>query len=180
MTHKQDWQGQKITVIGLGIEGEDLARYFARHGAVVTVSDVKSREALGKRAEELESLGVRLHLGGHDVVDVDMADLVCVSQSVPMSNPLVAAAWERGVPVESMTSLFLQHFPGSVVGITGSSGKTTTTNLVDAVFTAAGRDHLLGGNLGIGIMGLLDQVEEASIADASAVGGEGPAGRTAP
>ena len=154
----QNWRGKKVTVIGLGIEGEDLARYFARHGAVVTVSDMKSRAALGARAAELEDLGVHLHLGGNDIVDVDMADLVCVSQSVPLSNPLVAGAWERGVPVESMTSLFLKQYPGPIVGITGSSGKTTTTNLVDAVFTAAVREHVLGGNLGIGTLGLLDDV----------------------
>jgi UDP-N-acetylmuramoylalanine--D-glutamate ligase len=158
MTIMQNWRGRKVTVIGLGIEGEDLARYFARHGAVVTVSDMKSRAALGSRAAELEVLGVHLHLGGHDIVDVDMADLVCVSQSVPLSNPLVAGAWERGVPVESMTSLFLKQYPGPIAGITGSSGKTTTTNLVDAVFTAARRQHVLGGNLGIGTLGLLDDV----------------------
>jgi UDP-N-acetylmuramoylalanine--D-glutamate ligase len=56
-----------------------------------------------------------------------------------------------------MTSLFLQWWPGLVAGITGSSGKTTTTALTDAIFTAAGRKHVLGGNIGVGLLSLLPQ-----------------------
>jgi UDP-N-acetylmuramoylalanine--D-glutamate ligase len=152
-----DWQGKRVTVIGLGIEGEDLATYFAIHGAVVRASDRKDRAALAGRADTLERFGVHLHLGSNDPADVADADLVCVSQGVPLSNPAVVAAKERGIPVKSMTSLFLDLWPGPVLGITGSSGKTTTTTLVDAIFTAAKRDHVFGGNVGIGLMSLLDQ-----------------------
>ncbi|MPZ49930.1 MAG: UDP-N-acetylmuramoyl-L-alanine--D-glutamate ligase [Dehalococcoidia bacterium] len=159
MTLNQDWQGKRITVIGLGIEGEDLARYFATHGASVTVSDMKPRAALAARAEALEALGVTLHLGANDPAYVANADIVCVSQSVPLTNPLVIEARRRGVPVESMTSLFLEMYPGPILGITGSSGKTTTTSLVDAIFTAANRGHVFGGNVGIGALSLLDAVQ---------------------
>jgi UDP-N-acetylmuramoylalanine--D-glutamate ligase len=151
-----DWRGKKVTVIGLGIEGEDLARFFAARGARVTASDAKPREALGARAGDLERLGVRLSLGGNDPADVAGADLICVSQGVPLSNPAVRAARESGTAVESMTSLFMQWWPGPMAGITGSSGKTTTTSLVDAMFTAAGRPHVLGGNIGIGLLSLLE------------------------
>ncbi len=156
ITRVNEWRGKKVAVVGLGIEGEDLARYFAQHGASVAVSDRKPREALGTRADVLEALGVRLRLGGNDPAHVSGADLVCVSQGVPLDNPAVAAAREQGISVESMTSLFLDRYPGPVLGITGSSGKTTTTSLVDAIFRAAGRDHLLGGNIGLGLMALLD------------------------
>jgi UDP-N-acetylmuramoylalanine--D-glutamate ligase len=69
----------------------------------------------------------------------------------------VQAARLNNVPVASMTSMFFDSYPGPTVGITGSSGKTTTTSLVDAIFTAAGRDHVLGGNIGRGLMALLDE-----------------------
>jgi UDP-N-acetylmuramoylalanine--D-glutamate ligase len=157
MTDKQDWRGKKVTVVGLGIEGEDLARYFAGRGASVTVSDMKSREALAKRVTELEPLGVRFSLGGNDPADTSGADLVCVSQGVPLEIPALEAARARGVCLESILSLFLDLYPGPVVGITGSSGKTTTTSLVDAIFTTAGRRHVLGGNIGIGLMSLVDE-----------------------
>ena len=181
----QNWLGKKVTVIGgLGIEGMDLVRYFVRHGAAVTVSDRRPAEAakdriatlmnLTQAAETAMPLGsaqgvsatspsraavgsITLSLGSNDPACVDGAGLVCVSQGVPLDNPAVVAALERGIPVTSMTELFLESYPGRVVGITGSSGKTTTTSLVDAIFTAAKRDHVLGGNIGLGLMQLLDQ-----------------------
>ncbi|HEY7269008.1 MAG TPA: UDP-N-acetylmuramoyl-L-alanine--D-glutamate ligase, partial [Dehalococcoidia bacterium] len=68
----------------------------------------------------------------------------------------VVAARSFRIPVESMTSIFFDYYPGPIVGITGSSGKTTTTSLVDAIFIAAARDHVLGGNIGAGLLALLD------------------------
>src|SRR5262249_16701539 len=147
----------KVTVIGLGIEGDDIARYFLKHGAEVTVSDMRGREALGARASAVEALGARLSLGANDPADTTGADLVVASQGVPLGIPAVAGAREKGVPVTSMTEFFLERWRGPVLGLTGSSGKTTTTSLVDAIFTAANRDHVLGGNIGIGLLKLLDE-----------------------
>lgn len=149
----QPWRGNKIVIIGLGIEGEDMARYFAGHGARVVVSAI---DAQARRVEALSALGVRILLGSNDPEHVEGADLVCVSQGVPLNNPAVVRARISGIPVESMSSLFFDRFPGPIVGITGSSGKTTTTSLVDAIFTTAGREHLLGGNIGYGLLQLLD------------------------
>ena len=148
--------GKRVTVLGLGIEGTDLVRYLTSQGAVVTVSDTKSPEALASRIKELDGLPVRFSLGENRVEDAVSADLLCVSQGVPLTSPAVEAAREQGVPVSSMTRLFLERCPGPVIGITGSSGKTTTTALVGAMFAAAGRKHVVGGNIGTGLLGLLD------------------------
>jgi len=156
----QDWRGKNVTVIGLGIEGEDLARFFAARGARVIGSDAKTREAFGARAAEIEAAGIRLSLGANDPADIAGADLVCVSQGVPLSNAAVQAARWAGKPVESMTSLFMQRWPGQICGITGSSGKTTATALTDAIFTAAGREHVLGGNIGVGLLSLLPSSDQ--------------------
>ena len=69
-----------------------------------------------------------------------------------MGNPGSSPRASSGIPVESMATLFLDRCPGPVFGITGSSGKTTTTSLVDAIFTAAERKHVLGGNIGRGLL----------------------------
>jgi len=148
--------GKRVTVLGLGIEGVDLVRYLASQGASVTVSDAKSPEALSSRIKELDSLPVRFSLGENRVEDAASADLVFVSQGIPLSLPAVQAARERGIPISSMTKLFLELCPGRVIGITGSSGKTTTTALVGAMFAASGRKHVVGGNIGTGLLGLLD------------------------
>jgi UDP-N-acetylmuramoylalanine--D-glutamate ligase len=149
----QTWRDMKIVVLGLGIEGEDMARYFVSHGARVSVSTI---DAQARRVQAMGALGVRVFLGANDPRDVEGVDMVCVSQGVPLDNPAVERARISGIPVESMTSIFFDRYPGPLIGITGSSGKTTTTSLVDAIFTAAGRQHVLGGNIGRGLLQLLD------------------------
>ena len=147
---------KNVTVLGLGIEGVDLVRYLASHGANVTVSDAKPAEALSAQIAELDDLSVQYSLGENRVEDIAAADLLFVSQGVPLTLPAVEAAREAGVPISSMTKLFLERCPGKLVGITGSSGKTTTTALVAAMFAAAGRKHVVGGNIGAGLLALLE------------------------
>ena len=135
-----------------------MVRFLASHGANVTVSDSKTPEALASRIRELDGLPVRFSLGENRVEDAETAELLFVSQGVPLTLPAVQAARERSVPVSSMTRLFLERCPGTVIGITGSSGKTTTTALLGQMFAAAGRDHVVGGNIGVGLLGLLDSI----------------------
>lgn len=150
--------GKRVTVLGLGIEGTDLVRYLASHGAVVTVSDTKSPEALSARIRQIEDLPVQFSLGEHRIEDIASADMVFVSQGIPQTLPALEEARTRGVAVSSMTKLFLELCPAPVIGITGSSGKTTTTALVDAMFRAAGRKHVVGGNIGVGLLGLIEDI----------------------
>jgi UDP-N-acetylmuramoylalanine--D-glutamate ligase len=144
MTAYPDFRGKKVTVVGLGIEGVDLVRYLAAQGAQVTASDARTADQLTRRLQELDGVPVRLSLGRNAIADTESADAVFVSQGVPLEIPALRAARERGVPISSMTRLFLELCPGPVVGITGSSGKTTTTGLVGAMFAAAGRPYAVG------------------------------------
>jgi UDP-N-acetylmuramoylalanine--D-glutamate ligase len=149
---------KRVTVLGLGIEGVDLVRYLASHGASVTISDIRPTEALARRIQELDGLPVRFSLGAHRADDILSADTVFVSQGVPLTLPVLEQARQRGVPISSMTRLFLELCPGTIIGITGSSGKSTTTALVGAMFAAAGRRNVVGGNIGVGLLGLLDEI----------------------
>jgi UDP-N-acetylmuramoylalanine--D-glutamate ligase len=161
MTGKREFLvGKRVTVIGLGIEGVDVARYAASHGASVTVTDAKPREALTKRIAELGDLPVELLLGGTTTDHVRAGDLVFVSQGVPLEASAVREARERGAEITSMTRYFMEHCPGPIVGITGSSGKTTTTSLVAAMLAAAALPYRVGGNIGTGLLGLLDGIDE--------------------
>ena len=150
-----------MTVVGLGIEGVDTARYAAQHGAQVTVLDTKPAAALSSRLEELEGLPITYELGRPQrIEDIASSDLVYVSQSVPLTLPLFIEARERGLKLSSMTAYFLEHCPGPTIGITGSSGKTTTTALVTAMLAADGRPYRAGGNIGTGLLGLLDGIDD--------------------
>lgn len=162
MTGKRDFLvGKRVTVIGLGIEGVDVASYAAGHGASVTIFDSKSPDALTERLAELEGLPITYVLGRPQrIEDIAASDLVFVSQSVPLTIPALAEARERGIDLTSMTRYFLDQCPGPTVGITGSSGKTTTTALVAAIMSRDGRPYRVGGNIGAGLLGLLDGIDE--------------------
>ncbi len=147
-----DFAGKNVTVVGLGIEGVDFVRYLARRGANVTISDSKPPDKLADRLQDVEGLPVSLSLGRNDNAAVTNAEAVFVSQSVPLDLPAIRQAHERGIPLHSMVGLFLELAPGPVVGITGSSGKTTTTALVAEMLRADERPVFVGGNIGVGLL----------------------------
>jgi len=85
----------------------------------------------------------------YDLSLLDSVDVVVKSPGVPAEAPLVAAARERGIPVWSEVELGYRLLPGArFVGVTGTNGKTTTTELLGAIFRAAGRDVAVAGNVG--------------------------------
>jgi UDP-N-acetylmuramoylalanine--D-glutamate ligase len=147
-----------VTVLGLGIEGIDLVHFLTSSGASVTVSDARPAEALGPALDAIADTGATLSLGANRPEDVVSADTVFVSQGVPRDLPALQAARAAGVPLSSMTQLFLELCPAPVAAVTGSSGKTTTTALVGAMLEAADEDYVVGGNIGVGLLGLLERI----------------------
>src|SRR5256712_7208985 len=153
-----DFPDKRVTVVGLGIEGVDIARYLARQGAMVTVSDSKPRQKLSDRLRQVDNLGLKLALGSNRPDDIAEAEAVFISQGVPLDLPGMARARERGVPMHSMMGLFMELCPGPMAGITGSSGKTTATALVGEMFEADERPVFVGGNIGVGLLDHLTSV----------------------
>ncbi len=155
-------KGKKATVVGLGREGVALVRFLAARGAQITVSDMKTAEQLKGSLAQIEGLPVHLSLGGNRIEDTEEADIVYVSPGVPLDLPPLVAAQQRGIPISSSTVLFFQLCPAPIVGITGSSGKTTTTTLVGNIFQEAGRDVFVGGNIGLPLLDKLPEITEHS------------------
>ena len=147
-------------VYSLGIEGRDLARWLIAHGASVTMADTRTAEQL-EAAGATPPEGVERTVRG-ELLDPSGFDLLAVSQSVLRSHPNVARARALGIPVVSQMALALRLCRGRVVGITGSSGKSTTTALVGAMAESAGIDHLLGGNLGGSLLDRIEAVPETA------------------
>jgi UDP-N-acetylmuramoylalanine--D-glutamate ligase len=152
MAGQHDFKGKQVTVVGLGIEGVDLVRFLHAQGARITVSDAKPAQKLRARLEQIADIPARLSLGANDPQDLLTADAVFLSQGVPLDLPGLAEALQRDIPVSSMFKLFLELCPGPLAGITGSSGKTTTTALVGEMFRCDGRPHFVGGNIGVGLL----------------------------
>jgi UDP-N-acetylmuramoylalanine--D-glutamate ligase len=109
----------------------------------------------------LAEAGVEVHAGTEDEALVEMVELVVKSPGVPAETPLVAAARRRGLPVWSEVELGWRLLrPRPFVGVTGTKGKTTTTELLGAIFRAAGRPVAVAGNVGTPVTSL-DPAEDA-------------------
>jgi UDP-N-acetylmuramoylalanine--D-glutamate ligase len=160
LQERGDLAGRRVVLLGLGRFGGGLgaARWLLGQGAELTVTDKAAPETLAGPAAELAAAGARLVLGGHDDVDFAAADLLVVNPAVPLDAPPVRAALDAGVPVTSEICLLVSRWPGPVLGVTGSNGKSTVTGLCHALLATAGRAASLGGNIG---GSLLDRVERA-------------------
>lgn len=153
-----DLRGKRVTVVGLGIEGAALVPYLVQAGAHVTVSDSKPAEALTANLSLIQRMPVRLSLGANRPEDCVDADIIFVSQGVPLDIPALTSARGRGVPFSSVTRLFMDLCPAPILGITGSAGKSTTTALMGAMFRAANWPVMVGGNIGVMLLGQLDEL----------------------
>lgn len=125
-----------------------MSRFLVEAGAEVTVSDLQDESALVDQLKGLADLPIRYALGEHPIGLLDGADLLCLSGGVPLGIPIVEEARSRGIPLSNDAQVFLDRCPASVIGITGSAGKTTTTALVGEMCRTAGLRTWVGGNIG--------------------------------
>jgi len=156
---QMNFAGKRAAIIGLAREGTALARFLAERGAIVTVSDLKNEEELQENIEKLKDLPIRYVLGGHPSEILDDTDTLFISPGVLLEASIVAEAQRRGIPISSETSLFTELCPAPIIGITGSSGKTTTVSLVGQMLKASGFRTWVGGNIGRPLIGHLEEIE---------------------
>lgn len=154
---RERFAGKKITVVGLAREGLSLVRFLTGVGAEVTANDRAPASKLEKTLASLQGLPVRFILGDHPVEAFLESDVLFVSPGVPQELPPLVEARRRGVPISSETQLFFELCRGRILGITGSSGKTTTTALTGEMLRRGGVSVYVGGNIGVP---LLEQVDE--------------------
>jgi len=154
----RELKGARVVILGLGRQGTALARWLVRQGAEVTVSDRQPAERLGRFLQALEGLPVRYVLGDHPLSLLEGCDFLCLSGGVPLDIPIVQEAVRRGIPLANDAQLFLERCRGWTAGITGTSGKTTTTALVGAMCQAAGFRTWVGGNIGNPLIEFVEEI----------------------
>ena len=142
----ETWLPRRALVVGLARSGLAAAYALARRGVEVVATDRSADVDPGR----LGDLGVELRLGTEEEALLEGVDLVVKSPGVPAESPLVAAARTRRVPVWSEVELGYRLLPpgARLVGVTGTNGKTTTTELLGAILRAAGRPVEVAGNVG--------------------------------
>jgi UDP-N-acetylmuramoylalanine--D-glutamate ligase len=148
-TNMIELRGKTVVVVGLALTGVAVAKFCARRGARVIVTDKNPPEKLADQMKLLEGTPVIWELGGHDAATFTSADLVVMSPGVP-TLPEMTAARKAGVEVIAEIELAYRflHPHAQVVAITGTNGKSTTTALTGVLCEHSGRPTFCGGNLG--------------------------------
>ena len=140
-------QDKVVLVIGLGLSGAAAARLLVSRGARVTAMDNSDTPALRREAEELRDLGVRVELDLR-LAPAGLFDFAVVSPGVPMDSLLVKELRQREIPVIGELELGWQQAVCLNVSVTGTNGKTTTTELIEHVLTHCHKRTVAAGNIG--------------------------------
>ncbi|GAC1470318.1 MAG: UDP-N-acetylmuramoyl-L-alanine--D-glutamate ligase [Candidatus Dormibacteraceae bacterium] len=143
-------------VVGAARSGIALATHLTGAGESVRVVDRRTAAELRNELAQMPT-GIELRLGD-DAGALEGVDIVYASPGVPWDAPLLNDARAKGIPVSSEIDLFLKLCPGTVVGITGTNGKTTTTALTGDVLAAGERPVIVGGNIGDTVLDRLHEI----------------------
>ncbi|MGW3418079.1 UDP-N-acetylmuramoyl-L-alanine--D-glutamate ligase [Streptomyces phaeochromogenes] len=163
VTTALDWQSMNITVAGLGVSGISAARALAGLGASVTVVDGGSSEAHRERAASLEGEGISVRLADAETLP-EGTDLVVTSPGWKPTSPLFQAAAEAGVDVVGDVEIAWRlRGPDAApwLAITGTNGKTTTTQMLASILAAAGLRTAAVGNIGTPIVDVVQEGDDA-------------------
>ena len=148
--------GRRVLVVGLARAGSAAAETLLDAGAEVVGFDVDPQLDVGRLRER----GVEVHLEAEEETLTQGIDLVVKSPGVRADVPLIAAARARGIPVWDELELGARLLSNSIVAVTGTNGKTTTTALLGEMFRADGRRVEVAGNIGRALSSLVGSVEE--------------------
>jgi UDP-N-acetylmuramoylalanine--D-glutamate ligase len=169
MRYGEVFKGKKITMLGLGLlgRGVNVAKFLAAAGAELTITDKKSAADLTSSIKQLKKFShIKYVLGEHRLEDFQHADMIIKAAGVPLDSPYIAEARKNNIPIEMDASLFAKLIPPGVtlVGITGTRGKSTVTHAIYHILTKARRRAFLAGNVrGVATLPLLKKVKPGDV-----------------
>lgn len=156
-------QGKRVLVVGLARSGRAAAEFLHRRGAVVTVSDSRPPWSFAPEIQELLSRKIGIEFGQHGTETFLRQDLIVASPGVPWDLGALVTARERGIPVVAEVEAASWFLKGSLVGVTGSNGKTTTTTLIGRMLEQSDFQVFVGGNIGRPLISAVEQATEESV-----------------
>ena len=146
--------GTRVLVVGMKRSGVAAVSLLASHGARVRATDLKSLDALPEARELIEKLNIPFRIQSPEVFEG--CDIIVISPDVPADLPALEAARQRGVRVIGDLELAAPLLKGSVIGVTGSNGKTTTTTLIGHILRHGGVAVQVGGNIGTPVAAMIE------------------------
>lgn len=145
---EMEFQGKRVTVVGLARSGAAACKLLAERGATVLGTDQSPPEKLTADPSDLTRRGIRLETGGHSPESILDADLLVVSPGVDLRLPLFARARAAGIPMWGEVELAYRLTTARFLAVTGTNGKSTTTSLLGAMVESAGFPSVVAGNIG--------------------------------
>lgn len=157
---------KQVLIIGARRTGAAVARYLADQGAAVRLSD-RSSAGFDDERLRLAEAGIEWCLGREDVALLDGVNLVIPSPGVPRSHELLQAASGRGIEIVAEIELAYRSLSVPLYAVTGTNGKSTTTELLGGMLRRAGRRPFVGGNLGTPLIEAVGTSIDCAVAEVS-------------
>ena len=161
------FENKKILVLGMARSGYEACKYLSKHNNTIILNDGGSRDKQDDaKVKELEELGITLIFYSHpdDLLD-DSFDYIIKNPGIRNDHKYVIKAKELGIPVINEAEMAYRLLPDDVtlIGITGTNGKTTTTTLTYEMIKKSGKRVHLAGNIGYPLCSFLDKLESGDI-----------------
>lgn len=160
------FSGKKVLVVGLGLQGGGvgMVKFFSNLGAIVKVTDLKTEEELAQSLKILDDIQATYTLGKHDINDFLTTDFIFKVPSIPWDHEYLIQAENKAIPIDMEVAFTLEHLQCKTIGITGTRGKTTTTEMIFKLLNKTGKSVYKAGNLtGESTINLLNEVSKDDI-----------------
>jgi len=157
----QDLKEKRITIMGLGLNqgGLGVARFLAKAGVKILVTDLKTKKELGPSLKKLKGFDIKYILGRHREEDFINTDMVIQNPAVSHNSKYLEIAQNQGIPIETDLGLFFQFCPSkNIIAVAGTKGKSTVSQLIYHIFKEAQKDTILAGNIGISVLDILEKI----------------------
>ncbi len=159
-TFKSSVMGKKVAVVGLGVSNIPAIDFLNECGAVITACDKNPPEKFdGDVLKKLEKSCDYLYLGENYLDFLNGQDIILKSPGILPIPPQIAQAQKNGAVLTSEMEIFMSLCPCTMIGVTGSDGKTTTTTLIYEILKKAGYRCHVGGNIGAPLIGKLNDIK---------------------
>ncbi|MCI0181773.1 UDP-N-acetylmuramoyl-L-alanine--D-glutamate ligase [Sulfoacidibacillus ferrooxidans] len=153
-----DVENRSVLVVGLAKSGVAVAKLLHQLGAHVVVNDQNPKEQVALEVEELERLGISVVTGGHPLELVDACEIMVKNPGISYDRPVIARAVARGIPIFTEVEIASRVITASIIGITGSNGKTTTTTLIGEILRKDHKKVMVAGNIGTALSAVAKEV----------------------
>ena len=161
-----EFKGKKVLIMGLGLHGGGVgtAKFLMRAGAKVTITDLRSKKILSPSIKALSRYkGIKYVLGRHRGEDILKADLIVKNPGISPNSPFIRLAMAKKKPITSDMGIFFKRFPGKIIGVTGTRGKSTTAYLIWRFLKTRHSRTYLGGNIRKSVLELLPKLQRDDI-----------------